>query len=102
MVTPTVSSGALVAPIPNSLLTEPYSIIAYVYVPSDNGARTLKTVVIYVEPRTQPSDFVLEEDEGITTLETISQRANEVLQNATNQVNTAVSNMLTDYNAFKT
>ena len=101
VVTPTVTSGAMVAPIPNSLLAEPYPIIAYVYIPSDNGARTLKTVMIYVEPRTQPSDFVFEDDEGITTLETISQRANEVLQYATNLVNTAVSNMQTDYANFK-
>ena len=90
VVTPTVSSSALVAPIPNSLLAEPYSIIAYVYVPSDDGARTLKTVIIYVEPRTQPSDFVLEEDEGITTLETISQRANAI-----------ISGIQSDYNNFK-
>lgn len=102
VVTPTVTSGACVVSIPNSLLAEPYPIIAYVCVPSDDGARTIKSVTIYVEARKQPSDFVLEDDEGITTLETISQRANEVLQNATNQVNTAVSNMLTDYNAFKT
>ena len=37
VVTPTVTSGKMVAPIPNSLLAEPYPIIAYVYVPSDDG-----------------------------------------------------------------
>lgn len=101
VITPTVTSGAMEAPIPNSLLAEPYPIIAYVYVPSDDGARTLKTVTIAVEARKQPSDFVLDEDEGITTIETISQRVNEVLQNATNQVNTAISNMNADYSNFK-
>lgn len=102
VVTPTVTSGSCVAPIPNSLLAEPYPILAYVYVPSDDGARTIKSVTIYVEARKQPSDFVLEEDKGITTLETISQRASEVLQNVTNQVNTAVANMNSDYATFKT
>ena len=101
VVTPTITSGAMVAFIPNSLLTEPYPIIAYVYVPSDNGSKTIKSVTINVEARKQPSDFVLTEDEGVTTLETISQRANEMIQNATNQVNTAVSNMQTDYTNFK-
>ena len=102
VVTPTVTSGAMEAPIPNSLLAEPYPIIAYVYVPSDNGSKTIKSVTINVEARKQPSDFVLTEDEGITTLETISQRANEMIQNATNQVNTAIANMQTDYGNFKT
>lgn len=101
VVTPTVTSDAMEAPIPNSLLAEPYPIIAYVYVPSDDGARTLKTVTIAVEARKQPSDFVLDEDEGITTIETISQRVNEVLQNATNQINTSISDMQTDYTNFK-
>ena len=102
VVTPTVTSGKMVAPIPNSLLSEPYPIIAYVYVPSDDGSKTIKSVTINIEARKQPSDFILEEDEGITTLETISQRVNEVLQNATNQINTAVSNMNADYGNFKT
>ena len=101
VVTPTITSGAMVAFIPNSLLAEPYPIIAYVYVPSDDGARTLKTVTIAVEARKQPSDFVLDEDEGITTLESISQLVNEMIQSATNQINTAVSNMQTDYTNFK-
>lgn len=101
VVTPTITSGAMVAFIPNSLLAEPYPILAYVYVPSDDGARTLKTVTIAVEARKQPSDFVLDEDEGITTLESISQRVNEMIQSATNQINTAVSNMQTDYTNFK-
>ena len=101
VVTPTVTSGACVAPIPNSLLAEPYPIIAYVYVPSDNGSKTIKSVTINVEARKQPSDFVLDEDEGITTLESISQRVNEMIQNATNQVNTAIANMQTDYTNFK-
>ena len=102
VVTPTVTSGTITAPIPNSLLTEPYPILAYVYVPSDDGARTLKTVTIAVEPRKQPSDFVVDEDEGITTIESISQQANAILQNATNQINTAISGMQTDYTDFKT
>ena len=101
VITPTVTSGAMEAPIPNTLLAEPYPIIAYIYVPSDDGARTIKTITIFVEARKQPSDFVLDEDEGITTIETISQRANEVLQNATNQINTSISDMQTDYTNFK-
>ena len=91
VVTPNVTSGACVAPIPNSLLAEPYPILAYVYVPSDDGARTLKTVTIAVEARKQPLDFVLDEDEGITTVEAISQRVNAIM-----------SSIQTDYGNFKT
>lgn len=90
VVTPTITSGAMVAFIPNSLLAEPYPILAYVYVPSDNGSKTIKSVTIYVEARKQPSDFVLEEDEGITTVEAISQRVNAIM-----------SSIQTDYNNFK-
>ena len=90
VVTPTVTSGACVAPIPNSLLAEPYPIIAYVYVPSDNGSKTIKSVIINVEERKQPSDFVITEDEAVTTIETISQRANALM-----------ANLQSNYNAFK-
>ena len=90
VVTPTVTSGEMVAFIPNSLLADPYPILAYVYVPSDNGSKTIKSVTIYVEARKQPSDFVLEEDEGITTVEAISQRVNAIM-----------SSIQTDYNNFK-
>lgn len=102
VVTPTVTSGAMVAPIPNSLLTEPYPIIAYICAPSDDGSKTIKSVTIAVEPRKQPSDFVVDEDEGITTIESISQQVNAILQNATNQINTTISDIQTDYTNFKT
>ena len=90
VVTPTVTSGKMVAPIPNSLLADPYPIIAYVYVPSDNGSKTIKSVIINVEERKQPSDFVITEDEAVTTIETISQRANALM-----------ANLQSNYNAFK-
>ncbi len=101
VITPAVSSGACIASIPNSLLTEPYPIIAYVYVPSDNGSRTIKTVTIYVEPRKQPIEYTALPDDEKITLQSISTRASYVLNEVSNSVNTAVSNMNSDYATFK-
>ncbi len=83
-VKPTVVSNAIVAPIPNSLLQYGHPIIAYVYIPSDDGSRTIKMVIINVEPRKQPSDYVVEEDEAVITLETINKKVNTTLQTFVN------------------
>ena len=90
-VKPTVVSNNIVAPIPNSLLQDPYPIVAYFYVPSDNGSRTIVMVTIPIEPKKRPSDFVLNEDEAIASLEAIN-----------NKVNTTLNNITVDYNNFKT
>ena len=90
-VKPTVVSNNVVAPIPNSLLQDPYPIIAYFYVPSDNGSRTIVMVTIPIEPKKRPSDFILNEDEAIASLEAIN-----------NKVNTTLNNITVDYNNFKT
>ena len=89
-VKPTVVSNNVVAPIPNSLLQDPYPIIAYFYVPSDNGSRTIVMVTIPIEPKKRPSDFILNEDEAIASLEAIN-----------NKVNTTLNNITVDYNDFK-
>ena len=89
-VKPTVVSNNIVAPIPNSLLQDPYPIIAYFYVPSDNGSRTIVMVTIPIEPKKRPSDFILNEDEAIASLEAIN-----------NKVNTTLNNITVDYNDFK-
>ena len=89
-VKPTVVSNNIVAPIPNSLLQDPYPIIAYFYVPSDNGSRTIVMVTIPIEPKKRPSDFILNEDEAIASLEAIN-----------NKVNTTLNNITVDYNRFK-
>ena len=90
-VKPTVVSNNIVAPIPNSLLQDPYPIIAYFYVPSDNGSRTIVMVTIPIEPKKRPSDFILNEDEAIASLDAIN-----------NKVNTTLNNITVDYNNFKT
>ena len=89
-VKPTVVSNNIVAPIPNSLLQDPYPIIAYFYVPSDNGSRTIVMVTIPIEPKKRPSDFILNEDEAIASLDAIN-----------NKVNTTLNNITVDYNDFK-
>ena len=89
-VKPTVVSNNIVAPIPNSLLQDPYPIIAYFYVPSDNGSRTIVMVTIPIEPKKRPSDFILNEDEAIASLDAIN-----------NKVNATLNNITVDYNNFK-
>ena len=91
VVRPSVVSNAIVANIPNDLLQYAHPIIAYVYVPSDNGARTLKTVTIYVDARKQPLDFILPDSEGFETVQEVNNRVKQML-----------SNLQADYNSFKT
>lgn len=80
----TREGNALTAPIPNSLLREPYDILAYLYVTDGDDARTRVDITIPVNPRVEPDDYVYTEDEGLVTLQAINDKAEGILD-ATNK-----------------
>ena len=61
------SGGAVTANIPNSLLQEPYDVIAYIYQTSGITANTIKTIRIPVIARQKPNDY--NEPTGDTVIE---------------------------------
>ena len=79
VIEPTITSNSITASIPNSLLREPYPIIAYLY-SFDDGNKTIKTVCIPVVPRTKPDNYVFVDDEGLLTLQAINAKVNDKLR----------------------
>lgn len=64
----TISSGVVKANIPNSLLLEPYDIIAYMYSVADSAGKTLETIRIPVIKRAKPADFEYSDNISIETV----------------------------------
>lgn len=48
-------------PVPDLLLTGAHPIYAYIYQEGDTSGQTIRTVVIPVNPRPKPEDFVIED-----------------------------------------
>lgn len=53
----TLSNGNIIADIPNSLLREPYNIVAYIFVDETDSGKVIETVTIPVHKRVQPTDY---------------------------------------------
>lgn len=72
VVKPTVEDGSLIAEVPNSLLREPYPIIAYVCehdnVESTTILNTLYTIIIPVKKRQKPDGWEYVEDKNIVNI----------------------------------
>lgn len=66
------SDGVLVVPVPNLLITEPYTISMYVYLFEDNAGKTIETIQIPVRQRPQPDDFEFEDNTEIINLSNIA------------------------------
>ena len=54
----TPTNGEVLVNIPNKLLTEPYNIVAYVYVTEGSTRSTTNTITIPVVTRAKPNDYV--------------------------------------------
>lgn len=75
--------GSVIASIPNSLLTEPYDITAYVYIKTAVSSNTIKCIVIPVIARKMPSDYVLTTDKDIVEIHEIELEAKAIIDNLT-------------------
>ena len=92
VVIPTNSSGVYTGTIPNSLLREPYPIIAYLYAYDDTIGRTIKTIEIPVENRIQPNNYILEPEEVELTLAEINSKVDAFLLNTKAELENKLEN----------
>ena len=69
----TVANGTLTVEIPDSCLQQPSTIIAWVFVPTEDEGRTILTVTMPVTARTRPADA------GTTPPETYESKYTEFL-----------------------
>lgn len=56
------SDGVMTVLIPNSLLTEPYNITAYVYLTEDTTSKTVEVIQLPVRPRPMPDTYEYVDD----------------------------------------
>lgn len=73
------SDGTAEVSIPNSLLTEKYDILAYIYTNTGLTYKTIKSITIPVISRLKPSEYVQPSDEQIAEIEEIELQAKLIL-----------------------
>lgn len=73
------ADGVITVNVPNSLLRESYTIIAYMYLvesvssdENDISAKTLHTIMLPVRPRVKPSDYTYVENIDMVTLSKVN------------------------------
>lgn len=69
--------------VPNSLLTEKWDIICYIYKNTGITAQTISTIVIPIIPRLKPTEYVQPSDENIAEIEAIELEAKAIIDNLT-------------------
>ena len=74
--------GKFKVKIPNVLLEEPHSIIAYIYVDFDGGQRSIFSIELCVLPRPRPADYTEPDNEDYLSLIQLKNEMLERLQEA--------------------
>ena len=74
-----ISDDFYIASIPNTLLQEEYDITAYIYVGSEEEAKTIKVVHIPVTKRLKPETYIPSEDENVIDFLAISAEMKSLL-----------------------
>ena len=75
------ADGSIEASIPNSLLTEKYDILAYIYTNTGLTSKTIKSITIPIIPRLKPSEYYQPTDENIAEIEAIELEAKNIIDN---------------------
>lgn len=103
IVTATLSDNKIAVDIPNILLQEPYSIIAYMYCYStDTSARSIIAIKIPVRRRPKPSQYKYVENIEVTSMKRVEAQLNNLISRAeTNttkleETQTVVTTLITD------
>lgn len=103
IVTATLSDNKIAVDIPNILLQEPYSIIAYMYCYStDTSARSIIAIKIPVRKRPKPSQYKYVENIEVTSLKRVEAQLNNLISrvetNTTKleETQTVVTTLITD------
>lgn len=82
----TKESNYVLVDIPDVLLEKSYDITAFIYIVGDNSGETVRSVVLKVEPRVKPSDYISQNPD-----------AQEILEEAISKINANIA----DNTAFK-
>lgn len=77
------SDGSVEVSIPNSLLTEKYDILAYVYINTGLTSKTIKSITIPIIARLKPSEYYQPSDEDIAQIEAIELEAKGIIDGLT-------------------
>lgn len=86
VVTPTVIDDRIEVNVPNILLQQTDSIIAYLYEPmDDDGGRTMHTIQIPVVPRPKPSDYEYVENVEYPSYAILSARLSSLISTMTDE-----------------
>lgn len=81
IVTPAVKEGdAVICTIPDEVLTKPVDVYAWVYDVYADGARTKKTIVLKVQRRQRPNNFVDRVPSAEIVLEDVIRKINQNIQ----------------------
>lgn len=67
--------------IPNSLLTEKYDIVAYIYQNTGFTGQTISTIVIPIVERLKPTEYTQPSDEDIAKIEELELEAKAIISN---------------------
>lgn len=102
VVTPTLISKGLTVDIPNSLLRQPYPIVAYIYSYDNDSGSTELGITIPVIPRIQPDDYIFPGDKGSLTLALINAKVAMSISDSTAKVNNLISAKTTELETLKT
>lgn len=105
----TKQGESYIVDIPNSLLENNLDIIAWVYVIGSNSGETVKTVILKVESRIKPQDFVSQNPDSQGLLEDVLDKINnnikdnaEFKKNITTQQNNYENRVNNEWNTYKT
>ena len=101
VVTPTVSSGVLTVDIPNSLLRQPYPIVAYIYSYDNDSGSTNLGITIPVTPRVEPDDYIFQGDTGFITLASINSKVDTLISESTNKINNLITTKTKELDTLK-
>lgn len=94
-----LSNNQVIADIPNTLLEEPFNIIAYVYLVKEDSAKTIEKINIPVRKRPKPNDYEHKENihviyltDLIHTVETLNENVTDAESIRTENENTRIAN----------
>lgn len=77
------NDGSVEVSIPNSLLTEKYDILAYVYTNTGLTSKTIKSITLPIIARLKPSEYYQPTDEEIAEIEAIELEAKAIIDGLT-------------------
>lgn len=81
------SNGQITVEVPNTLLTESYPILIYIYVMSNDSGRTILKDQIPVEKRAKPNDYEFKENLHVVYLTELENEVKELKNTMTTAVN---------------